>query len=123
MIYNPTIVTIVIATLFGWASWIVVIYKLSPFTQPFLALSLFYTSLFLALSGTFTLFFYYLRVWAAKKTIHGIQINSSLRQGALISTMLCVGLAFQRLKVLTWWDGLLLLAIVLLIEFYFMSRD
>ncbi|MFH0837811.1 MAG: hypothetical protein V1880_00920 [Patescibacteria group bacterium] len=123
MIHNTYITAIFIASLLSWASWFVVVYKLSPFSQPSLGLSLFYSSLFIALAGTFALFFYFLRVWANKKEIYNVHLNTSLRQGTLLSIMVIVGLAFQRLRVLTWWDGLLLLAIVLLIEFYFSSRD
>ncbi len=123
MIHNTYLIGIAIATFFGWASWLMVVYKLSPFSQPTLALSLFYSSLFLALAGSFALLFYALRTWANKREIYNVHLNISLRQGILISAMIIVGLGFQRLRVLTWWDGLLLLAIVLLIEFYFMSRD
>jgi len=123
MIHGTYILAILIATVFGWASWIVVLIKLSPFTAPQLALSLFYTSLFVALAGTFALIIYYLRAWLNKGEIFNSHLNTALRQGVLLSTMISIGIAFQRLKVLTWWDGLLLLAIVLLIEFYFMAKE
>ena len=123
MTYSAYISTILIASLFGWVSWFVVVYKLSPFSQQSLSLSLFYLSLFVALSGSFALLLYFLRVWANKKEIYNAHLNASLRQGVLLSMMIVIGLAFQRLRVLTWWDGLLLLAIILLIEFYFMNRD
>ncbi len=123
MIHNTYIIAILIASFFSWASFIVVINKLSPFSQPALSMSLFYSSLFIALAGTFALAFYFLRVWSNKKEIYNVHLNTSLRQGVLLSVVVVVGLAFQRLRVLTWWDGLLILAIVLLIEFYFMSRN
>ncbi|MBU0705914.1 hypothetical protein KJ657_03690 [Patescibacteria group bacterium] len=123
MIHNTYITAVFITSALGWASWFVVVYKLSPFSQPTLGLSLFYSSLFIALAGTFALLFYFLRVWTNKKEIYNVHLNTSLRQGTLLSIMVIIGLAFQRLRVLTWWDGILLLAIVLLIEFYFSSQD
>jgi hypothetical protein len=123
MIHQTYLIGIAFTAFLGWASWVMVIYKLSPFSQPGLALSLFYASLFLALAGTFSLIFYGLRSWTNKKEIYNVHLNTSLRQGILLSAMIIIGLGFQRLRVLTWWDGLLLLAIVLLIEFYFLSRD
>lgn len=123
MIHQSYLVAITLASFLGWSSWFVVIYKLSPFSQPQLSLTLFYASLFIALAGTFTLLLYFLRVWANKKEIYNVHFNTSMRQGLLLSAMMIIGLGFQRLRVLTWWDGLLLLAIVLLIEFYFMSKD
>lgn len=123
MPHNAYLSTILAASLLSWTSWFVVVYKLSPFSQQSLSLTLFYTSLFVALSGTFALLLYFLRVWANKKEVYSSHLNTSIRQGVLLSMMVVIGLGFQRLRVLTWWDGLLLLAIVLLIEFYFMSRN
>lgn len=107
----------------GWASWLVVINNVSPFISGYLALSLFYSSLFIALTATFTLLNYYLRISLNKSRGYVQHLNIALRQGSLLSVMIVVGLAFQRLRVLTWWDALLLLMIILLIEYYFTSRD
>ena len=96
---------------------------MSPFLSGALALTFFYSSLFLAVMGTFALIFYCLRLIIQKPENINRPLNASLRQGALLSVMICVGLAFQRLRVLTWWDALLLLMIVLMIEFYFGSRS
>lgn len=123
MIHQTYLIGIAMASFLSWSSWFVVIYKLSPFSQPGISLPLFYASLFVALAGTFTLILYFLRIWANKREIYNAHLNTSLRQGVLLSGMIITGLGFQRLRVLTWWDGLLLLAIVLLIEFYFMNRD
>lgn len=114
---------IFIAALFGWASWGVVIHKLSPYASPAPALTLFYASLFLALTATFALFGYYLRVWLNKHEVYSQHVNIALRQGILLSLIVCTGLLFQRLRVLTWWDGLLLVLVMILVEFYFMAKE
>lgn len=123
MFHNIYLFSVLIATIFGWASWLVVLNKLSPFISGALALGLFYTSLFVALTGTFTLLNHYLRACFHKPISNNHHLSIVLRQGVLISLMICIGLIFQRLRVLTWWDGLLLLGVFLLLEFYFMSRD
>jgi hypothetical protein len=117
------IIGVFLATALGWASWIVVINKLSPFISVYLALILFYASLFMALTGTFSILNYYLRMTINKSKNPYQNLNTALRQGSLLSAMICAGLAFQRLRVLTWWDALLLLIIVLLVEYYFMARE
>jgi len=122
MTHSIYIVGIFLAAILGWASWLVVINNLSPFISGYLALSLFYASLFIALTGTFSLLNYYLRITINKEGNYFQHLNTALRQGSLLSIMVCVGLIFQRLRVLTWWDALLLLVIVLLIEYYFMAR-
>lgn len=113
---------IFIAATFGWASWGVVINKLSPYVSPGPALIFFYTSLFISLTATFALFGYYLRVWLNKHEVYSQHINIALRQGMLLSIIMCTGLVFQRLRVLTWWDGLLLVLIMILVEFFFMAK-
>lgn len=117
------IIAVFIATILGWASWIVVLNNLSPFISGYLALTLFYASLFIALTGTFSILNYYLRLAINKSKNYYQHLNTALRQGSLLSAMICVGLAFQRLRVLTWWVAVLVLIIVLLIEYYFMARD
>jgi 5-methylcytosine-specific restriction endonuclease McrBC GTP-binding regulatory subunit McrB len=117
------ILGIFIAAALGWASLIVVINNISPFISGYLALTMFYSSLFIALTGTFSILNYYLRISINKDKNYFRHLNIALRQGSLLSMMICVGLGFQRLRVLTWWDALLLLIIVLLIEYYFMARD
>ncbi len=117
------IIGVFVISILGWTSWIVVINKLSPFMSGSLALGLFYASLFIALTGTFSILNYYLRISLSKGKNYFQHLNTALRQGSLLSIMVCVGLIFQRLRVLTWWDALLILIIVLLIEYYFMSRE
>lgn len=113
---------VTLAAALGWASWLLVLVKMSPFFSGNLALTLFYASLSVALIGTFTLLIYYLRVWIGEKP-PAAYLNTALREGVLLALLVTVSLIFQRLRVLTWWDGLLLLAIVFLIEFYALARD
>lgn len=123
MLHRQYILGLLAATVLSWISLAVVLFKLSPFSQPVFSLTAFYLSFGLALSGFFTLIFYGLRRWANRSEIHNVHFSSSLRQGTLVALMLVIGLGFQRLRILTWWDGLLILAIVLMIEFWFMGRD
>ena len=120
---NPYLLSIIIATIFGWISWGLVLEKMSPFISGYLALGLFYASLTVALSGTFALLFYYGKLWRNPTDAPTPYLNTALRQGFLLSLMITIGLIFQRLRVLTWWDALLLLAIVCLIEFYILTKD
>jgi len=113
---------IFIAALFGWGSLIIVIYKLSPFLSTKLAFSLFYSSLFISLSTSLALVGYFLRILRHKYEIYFSHITVSLRQGVLLSVMICVAVFFQSMRVLTWWDGVLLLLLAVFIEFYFMGR-
>lgn len=112
-----------IAALLSWTSFLIVLFKLNPMESPGLALGLFFMTLFLALMCTFCIFGFYFRLWLNHNEIYYQHINTSLRQGILLSVLSIVAVAFQLVRVLTWWTGFLLIFAVLLIEFYFMILE
>jgi hypothetical protein len=111
------------AGVFSWIAWVVVINKLDPFESTGLALGLFYLSLFFALICTFTVLGFYFRVWLNRNEIYYNHINIALRQGFFLTAIALGCLTFQLLGVLTWWSGLLFIATVTMVEFYFMARE
>ncbi|MEK7598191.1 MAG: hypothetical protein AAB487_00450 [Patescibacteria group bacterium] len=86
-------------------------------------LVLFYMIVFFFLSSFFNL----LLLWVRKKTLGSeavaLNINLSFRQGMLLSIFAVGLLVLQSLRLLVWWDGLLLLAGVFVIELYFLSKN
>lgn len=123
MSHNRYLATIGIAGLISWIAWIVVLNKLDPFESTGLSLGLFFLSLFLALTATFTICGFYLRIWLNHNEIYYSHINVALRQGILLALIASGCLVFQLLNVLTWWSGLLFIGAVTLIEFYFMAKE
>lgn len=111
------------AGLLGWISWITVLNKLDPFASTGLALALFYVSLFFALTCTFTVVGFYFRMWLNSNEIYYHHIHTSFRQGVLLTLIVQGCLTFRLLSVLTWWSGLLLIAVMTLVEFYFMAKE
>lgn len=110
-------------TALSWLAWGVVLLKLDPYQEPNLALPLFFLSLFVALSGTFTLLLAFLKKWRTKDQIYVKHIMISLRQGILLSlcTTACSGLL--SLGLLRVWNGLLLVTLMMLIEFFLSGKD
>ncbi len=123
MTHHRYISIIGITGLISLLAWVVVVYKLNPYESMALALAFFYTTLFISLSSFFTVFGFYLRVWIFKNEIFYKHINISLRQGVFLSLIAVVALVFQMMKVLSWWSGLLLVLVFVLLEMYFSSRD
>jgi hypothetical protein len=107
----------------GWLALFIVIFRLDPFTSTALAVPFFLAALFLALIGSLTLIGFYSRVWFRKGEIYLQHISIALRQAILLSIAVEIALVFQILRILTWWDGILIAAAVGLIEIYFSSRD
>lgn len=109
--------------LLAWIGWFLVITKMTPFESMGTALTFFFLTFFIALTGTFTVLGFYFRVWLLKNEIFYKHINVALRQGVFLSLITVFCLVFQMIRVLNWWSGLLLITIAVLLEFYFSSKD
>lgn len=123
MSHNRYLAIIGVAGLMSWLAFVVVIFKLDVYQSLGLAMAFFFLSLFLALSCTFAIIGFYLRVWLNRNEVYYNHINISLRQGILLSIVSIGCLAFQLLLVLTWWTGLLLVGAASLVEFYFTAKE
>lgn len=110
------------STIFCWLAWGLVLYYVNPQEANLIGFLSFYLSLFFASVGTLTLIGFYLRVWFSKNEVLFSHVNPAFRQAILLSIILIVSLILQSFRILTWWDGGLLIASVALLEFYFMSR-
>ncbi|MFH1284366.1 MAG: hypothetical protein ABIH78_02135 [Candidatus Peregrinibacteria bacterium] len=107
----------------AWVAWVLTVFKLNPYDSMGMSLTFFFATLLIALACTFTVVGFYFRVWLFKNEIFYKHINISLRQGIFLGLITVFCLVFQMMRVLTWWSGLLLVFIVVLLEFYFSSRD
>lgn len=78
---------------------------------------LFFVSLFAVLTGVLTLFvtWTYRKALGESRTVH--HLGSAFRQALLLSLYALGIVFFQYAGILVWWDALLLLAVMLLIEF------
>lgn len=112
-----------IASLFSWASFLVVLIQIDPYVSTRLALSLFFTTLFFSLTSTFTIIGCYIRRRISNNEIVYNHLRVTVRQSILLSIITLGCLLFLLFDLLTWWDGLLLVAIISLIEFYFSSNE
>ncbi|MEI7426287.1 MAG: hypothetical protein WCK16_05215 [Candidatus Moraniibacteriota bacterium] len=81
----------------------------------------FYLAFFFLLSSLFNLFFLRLRRKMMRGELVGENIMLSFRQGMLLAILATSLLVLQGLRMLLWWDGLLVVAGIFLIELYFLS--
>jgi len=106
-----------------FAAWVLILFNVDPVTAGWQGFLLFYLSLFFALVSLFTLigFFVRGRIFSDKPIF--TQVGISFRHGIFFS-MIAVGtLIFQGLKILNWQNVLLLIAGVVILEFYFMNQE
>lgn len=123
MTHQKYINIIAIAALSAWIAFLLVLFKLSPYESMGISLGLFFVTLFISLSTTFCVLGFYFRLWLFKNEIFYSHINVSLRQGIFLSLITVLSLVFQMIRLLTWWSGLILILIFVLLEFYFSSKD
>ncbi|MDZ7612218.1 MAG: hypothetical protein U5L10_05640 [Candidatus Moranbacteria bacterium] len=117
--------------LFSFAGLLLAVYFLSPYQQQNTEkvivsnVALLEASLFLALFSGFSLFLFWVRRWGSqdlrKKDLH-ILAGISLRQGFLLSVLTTALLVMQSFRILTWWDGLLVVGAVMMLELYFLAK-
>lgn len=112
-----------IITLFSGLALGAVVYYIDPDSAGIFGKILFYLILFFVLSGVFNLFLLWLRKVLAGPETALANVGLSFRQGMLLAVLAIGLLILQSLRMLVWWDGLLLLAGIFLVEFYFLSRD
>jgi hypothetical protein len=110
------------STITCWAAWVVVLIYIDPQKAGLVGFLAFYISLFFALVGTLASVGFYLRRWFSKNEVVFAHITPSFRQGVLLSLCFVGCLIMQSFKILTWWDGILFVGAVALLEFYFMSK-
>jgi len=101
--------------------FLVVLFRVDPYEGGISALVAFMAILFLVLGGILTLPGYYLRVWTLKSREHNKFYLTALRQAILISIAIVGLLLLKAMDVLAWWDGLLLVGALVLLELFFRS--
>ena len=105
-----------------WVGWGIIIFQLDPDQAGPLGFSNFYLSLFLAFLGTIFLVGNFLRSKFFKKQMIYKRINTSLRQAVFFS-LLIISWAFLHSNGLAkWWNILLFILILTVLEFFFVSR-
>lgn len=111
----------VVTTLMALASWGLVIYYIDPYKAGLTGAVLFYATLFFVLVGIFTITGFQLRKKILNNEVLYILIGLSFRQAIWVAIIIIGLLMMQGARVLTWWDALLLVIAVFLLEAFFIS--
>lgn len=99
-----------------------VIAYVDPENSRFFGKLIFFGVLFFVLAGSFNLFLLFVRRKTLGEETAFSSLGLSFRQSVLLSLMASILLVLQGFRMLVWWDGLLVVAGVFLIELYFLSR-
>lgn len=133
MNYKKLLTPILIFSVISWTCLILVILRMEPclaysattFCQNVssLGLGLFYSSLFLALTSSFTLIGYLARIYFNNNEVFASHFNLSLRQAILLSICIISCIILLTIGILKWWTTIIVFGLVLLIEFYFLNNE
>lgn len=108
----------ILATLLAWFGFYIIINNFDPEQANWVVFLLFYGVLFLSVLGTLSLLGFWLRrLWNRKRGIVRIMAVESFRQGIIFSVVLMFALWLQSMRVLTWWNILLLIILASVVEF------
>ncbi len=116
------LIGIFIGTILCWAAFVLTVLNIDPADSGVLGLTSFFGSLFFALAGTLGLIGFFARIWLSGNEIIYENIGISFRQGFLFSLSIVGIFALQSIRMLTWWNGILLVLIVIMLEFYFLAK-
>ena len=112
-----------VVTFFSAVALVGILYFIDPVASGMIGKTLFFLVAFFVLSGVFNLLLLRLR----KRILNSENVHDSIalsfRQGVLLAILATGILLLQGMKILVWWDALLLAGGVFLIEIYFLSRD
>ena len=100
-----------------WLAWFFVLGRVDPQQAGFFGFLFFYSSLFLALAGTFSVIGFLIKKIILKNdqaVFH--HVKSTFRQGMLAATVIILGLILLQTKLLTWWDAILLITLFAAVE-------
>jgi len=110
------------STFLAFIAWGLVVFCADPERGGTVVKFVFYFTLFLFLSGIFILMLSFLRRKLGKDGIVLSDLGMSFRQGMLLALLVAVLLILQSFRFLVWWDGLLVVAGIFLIELYFLTK-
>lgn len=111
------------AVLVSLTALVLIIRQIDPESSGVIGQTLFLATTFFFLASIFILFFTWLRrKVAGDEEMLVAYLGMSFRQGMLVAILGVILLLAQRFRFLTWWDGALAVAGILLVELYFLTR-
>ncbi|MFP4514702.1 MAG: hypothetical protein ACLFNO_01715 [Parcubacteria group bacterium] len=112
----------IIATLACWGAFIFILNTVNPEITNWLGFVLFYSSLFLAVSGLSAIVGFLVRFWLLKQKLAFYSVNSAFRQSFLFALLIISVLLLLANDLFTILNVLLLVIIITLIEFFLISH-
>jgi hypothetical protein len=106
----------------AWATWLMVLFTINPFEAGGAGFALFYIALAVALLGTISLVGFAVRflVYRHERVVLR-EVTTAFRQAFLLTLVVIGSLLLQSRALLAWWNILLFVVLVSILELFFLS--
>ena len=121
MSLKQLLIIVGIATAIFWIGWGMVLFQINPDTGGWSGLAAFYLTLLASLLGTFFLASFGVRKHFDKDELEYKLVGKSFRQSLFFAVALVGILALQDLHFLTWWNLIMLVVGLGILEYFFIS--
>jgi hypothetical protein len=111
------------ATILCWAVFVFVLFFINPKTAGLTGALFFYASLFLGLLGIFSILGFLSRYFLGLRIMAFRQVKIAFRQGAMLALLLTGSLFLQGQRLLVWWNTLLFILLLSIIEYFFLTAE
>ena len=115
--------TMLLAAIIGWLTWVIIILNINPFNASKLEILLFYITLLFALLGTIFLFGWFMRSRFIKRFRLEDHLGTIWRQSVLITFLVLILLFFQSAGALLWWVAILPILAFIMLEIFFVTYE
>ncbi len=121
MSLNQLLLSVLTAGFACWVAWFFILFNVDPESSGFWGFFLFYLSLFLSLTGTIFAFSAWLRRKRNLQESEYQSVSISFRQSIFFSLAIVGVLFLQSKQFLTWWNLIILICGITLLEYLFLS--
>ncbi len=121
MSLNQLLLSVLTASFACWVAWFFILFNVDPQTSGFWGIFLFYLSLFLSLTGTIFAVSSWLRNKRSAEESEYRAVSVSFRQSIFFSLAIVGVLFLQSKQFLTWWNLIILICGITLLEYLFLS--
>jgi len=121
MTLRSSLAVFITGAVLAWTAWVLIVTTVEPGSAGVVGEAFFFGSLLLALTGTLTTLGILGRMRMFSQ-LPSVYIGPAFRQGMLISTAMIGSLLLQRLRFLSWWNLILMGAILVMLDLVLSNR-
>lgn len=122
MTLREYLVLMTAGTTLSWIAVGLIVATVDPDKAPLAVFAVFYASIFLALTGTFSVMGFLLRIGLLKQQlVVSRHVAISFRQSLLLASLSVIVMHLASKSLLNWWNVLLIVSGLTIFEFFFIS--